>query len=306
MADSALTESIYKMTDQFINFFPTLVAIIILIIVGWILGKFLGKYGSKILDKIGLDDLIDKTVMGDMIHKGGMSSVAFFAAVIRWFVYLIFAVIIIDLMKIQVVADFMTRLIEFIPLIISAFTVLIIGLLIVDFIGNLIKNILIATGVDDRINKSAIGEPLVASGLTVSAIVSGLIKLFGYLIFITAAVEILQFTLITNFLVAAINYLPSLLTGIVILVIGLLALDFFMDYIQATMKGMNVEGAEVMVPLLRGFLFFIVILMALDVMLINTSIFYIFLGPLAWGFAIVVAFKWGVKEAIVAYAQSRK
>jgi hypothetical protein len=305
MANS-ITDSLYNMADQFISFVPTLIAIIVLAILGWILGKLLGKYGSQILDKVGLDDLIRKTVLGDMIRKGGMSIVDFFAAVIRWFVYLIFAVIIIDLMNIQIVADFMTHIIEFIPLIISALIVLIIGLLIVDFIGDLIKKILIAVGVDDMINKSNVGSAMAASGMTVSSIVSGLIKVFGYLIFITASVEILRFSLITNFLVSAINYLPSLLTGVVILIIGLLVIDFFMDYIQATMKGMNVEGVDVMAPLLRGFLFLIVILMALDIMLIDTGIFYIFLGPLAWGFAIVVAFRWGVKEAMVAYAQSKK
>jgi len=57
---------------------------------------------------------------------------------------------------------------------------------------------------------------------------------------------------------------------------------------------------------LRGFLFLIVILVALDTMLVNTGILYLFLGPLAWGVAIVIAFKYGVKDAIVAYAKERK
>ena len=39
--------------------------------------------------------------------------------------------------------------------------------------------------------------------------------------------------------------------------------------------------------------------------LVNTSILYLFFGPLAWGIAIVVAFKYGVKDAI-AYARERK
>jgi hypothetical protein len=304
MANS-ITDSLTNMADLFISFVPTLIVVILLTILGWILGKLLGKFGSEILDKIGLDNLLEKTVIGDIIKKAEMSIVGFFAAVIRWFVYLIFAVMIIDQLDIQIVANFITHIIEFIPRIISALVVLIIGLLIVDFIGNLVKKIIMATGVDDKIMGSNVGGPMAAGGLAPSSIISGLIKLFGYLIFITAAVEILQFALITNFLVGVINYLPSLFTGILILIVGLLAIDFFMDYIQATMKGMNVEGAEVIGPILRGFLFLIITLMALDVMLINTSIFYIFLGPLAWGFAIVVAFRWGVKEAIVAYAQSK-
>ncbi len=80
-----------------------------------------------------------------------------------------------------------------------------------------------------------------------------------------------------------------------------------MDYLTSTIRGMNIEGTQIILPLLRGFLFLIVILVALDTMLVNTSILYLFFGPLAWGgIAIVVAFKYGVKDAIVAYARERK
>ena len=69
---------------------------------------------------------------------------------------------------------------------------------------------------------------------------------------------------------------------------------------------MEVEGANVWIPLLKGFLALILILLALDTMLIDTSIFYLLIGPLAWGIAVVVAFKWGIKEALVAYAKEKK
>lgn len=305
MVESQILDSVYGMAGQFINFIPTLVAVIVLAIVGWILGKILGNIGSKILDKIGLDDMIDKTAIGDMIKKAEMETVGLFAAIIRWFIYLIFAVIIIDLLNIQVVALFITQLITYVPLIATALFILVLGLLIVDFIAGIIKKVLVATGVDDTIMASAMGKTMKAGNITASGVVSGLVKLFGYLLFITVAIEILQFTMLTAFMLSVVNYLPSLFTGVIILMVGLLAIDLFMDYIQTTMKGMKVEGVDVVLPLLRGFLFLIIILMALDVMLINTSIFYIFLGPLAWGFAIVVAFKWGVKEAVLAYAKTK-
>ncbi|TFH41919.1 MAG: hypothetical protein E4G94_07155, partial [ANME-2 cluster archaeon] len=90
MANS-ITDSLTNMADLFISFVPTLIVVILLTILGWILGKLLGKFGSEILDKIGLDNLLEKTVIGDIIKKAEMSIVGFFAAVIRWFVYLIFA-----------------------------------------------------------------------------------------------------------------------------------------------------------------------------------------------------------------------
>lgn len=294
------------MTDKIISFIPTLVAIILLIIVGKILGSVIGKIGAKVLDKIGLDDLIDKTIIGGMIKKANMSTVGFFESIIRWFIYIIFAVIIIDLLQIQVVADFITMIILYIPLIISALVVLLIGLLIVDFVSDLVKTLLVATGVDEKVEKTSFGASIKAGGTSASGIISGLIRIIGYLIFLTAVADILQLTMITQLLIDITQYLPRLLTGILILLIGVLSIDIVMDYLAGTVKGMNIEGAEIILPLLRGFLLVIVILVSLDTMLIDTSILYLFFGPLAWGIAVVVAFKYGVKDAIVAYAKERK
>ncbi|WP_135611830.1 hypothetical protein [Methanococcoides sp. AM1] len=306
MAESPILESLYGMVDQFIAFIPTLIAVIVLLIVGKIVGKALGKIGSKILDKVGLDDLIDKTALGGMIQKTGTTTVETFDAIIRWFIYIIFAVIIIDLLKIQIVADFITQIILFLPLIVSALITLIIGLLVVDFLAGLIKTIIMASGVDDTIGKSGIGKGLEASGLTTSGIIAGIVKIFGYLIFILAASNILGLDVISNFLTGILDYIPNVFAGVLILVVGLLVIDFLTDYLRGIMEGMEVEGTNVWIPLLKGFLALILILLALDTMLIDTSIFYLLIGPLAWGIAVVVAFKWGIKEALVAYAKEKK
>ncbi|KGK97778.1 hypothetical protein LI82_08370 [Methanococcoides methylutens] len=306
MVESAILDSFYVMADQFISFIPTLVAVIVLLIVGKFVGKALGSLGSKALDKVGLDDLIDKTSLGGMIKKTGTSTVGMFDAIIRWFIYIIFGVIIIDLLQIQVVADFITQIILFLPLIASALLTLIIGLLVVDFLADLVKNIVKASSVDEKIGKSSIGKGLEAAELTTSSIIAGIVKVFGYIIFILAASNILGLNVVSDFLVSILNYIPNLFAGILILVIGLLAIDFLTDYLAGILEGMEVEGANVWVPLLRGFLALVLILLALDAMLIDTSIFYLLIGPLAWGIAIVVAFKWGIKEVLVAYAKERK
>lgn len=77
LVQTEITNSLLNMVDQFIAFIPTLVAIIILIIVGKIVGTFLGKLGARLLDRIGLDDLVDKTIIGGMIRRGQMSTVGF-------------------------------------------------------------------------------------------------------------------------------------------------------------------------------------------------------------------------------------
>lgn len=306
MVESPILESIYSMLDQAITFIPTLIAVILLLIVGAIVGKALGKIGSKILDKIGLDDLIDKTTIGDMIGRTQTTTVGLFDAVIRWFIYLIFAVIIIDLLNIQIVADFIASIILYIPLVLSAIVVLLIGLLLVDFLADLVNNVLVASGIDERVGSTSMGSALSSSNVSISSILAGIVRAFGYLIFITAALNILELYIIAEVVQSFINYLPNLFVGVIILLMGLLIIDFFADYMGSMLENMNVEGSNVWIPALRGFLAFIVVMLALDAMLIDTSIFYIFVGPLAWGFAVVVAFKWGIKEALVEYAKARK
>lgn len=306
MVVEEVMNSVYDMINQFIAFIPTLVAIILLIIIGSVLGKFLGKIGARILDKIGLDDLIDRTVIGGMIRRGQMSTIGFFEAVIRWFIYIIFAIIILDLLNIEVVNDFVNLVIYYIPLVISAIIVLVIGLLIVDFISDLLKKLLLSIGVDEKFEQTTFGRSLRSGGLSISGIISGIVRIFGYLIFLTAASDILRLTVVTNLLISFTQYLPRLVTGILIFLVGILIIDIVMDYLSGTIRDMKIEGADIFIPLLRGFLLLIVVLVALDTMLVDTGILYLFFGPLAWGVAIVIAFKYGVKDAITAYARERK
>lgn len=306
MATTPIMDSLYVMMNQLIAFIPTLIAVIVLLIVGIIAGKAIGKIGSKVLDKIGLDDLIDKTSIGSMISRTQITTVEFFEATIRWFIYLIFAVIIIDLLEIQIVADFITTIILYVPLILSAILILIIGLLVVDFIADLVKNVLVASGLDEKISKTSFGSAMSSSNMTISGIISGIVRVFGYLLFITAALNILELYMIAAVIESILNYLPNLFAGVIILLIGLLAIDLLADYMGSMLENMDVEGSNIWIPALRGFLAFIVIMLALDSMLIDTSIFYLFVGPLAWGLAVVVAFKWGIKEALVEYAKAKK
>lgn len=306
MANPSVTSSVYDLTGETISFLPTLLAVIILIIVGWIAGRALGKIGASVLDRIGLDDLIEKTSLGTMFDRSQVTVVEFFDAAIRWFVYIVFAVIIIDLLQIQIVADFITTIILYIPIILSALLVLIIGLLVVDFLADLIENIIVASGVDERLESTSYGSAMKSSGVTFSSLAAWIFKLFGYLVFIVAALDILNLPMIAVVVGEILAYLPNLFAGLLILVVGLLAIDLFADYIGSMMKTMDVEGSDIWIPALRGFLALVVVLLALDTLLIDTSIFYILLEPLAWGIAIVVAFRWGIKEAIVAYARERK
>lgn len=241
MVQTEVTSSLYNMLDQFIAFIPTLVAIILLIIIGTVLGKALGRIGATVLDKIGLDDLVDRTIVGGMLRRAD-EYCWLFDAVIRWFVYIVFAIIILDLLNIEVVNNFVDLIIYYVPLVISALIVLLIGLLIVDFICDLLQKVLISTGIEEKFEQTTIGASVRSGGMTISGIIAGIVRIFGYLIFLTAASDILQLTMITDLLIDITQYLPRVIVAIIILMVGgVLSIDIVMDYLSGAVKGMEVK-----------------------------------------------------------------
>jgi len=193
----------------------------------------------------------------------------------------------------------------FTPKLIAAFAVLIIGLFIGQIVGRLVTRVLEATKVSKVIEETPLGEIAKQTGMDFSEFLSGVARWFMYLIFIMASVDILDVELFSQFLKRVVDYLPSLIAGIVILVLGLVFADFVLDWIKNITKSMDIEGGEILDVGMRIVFFLVITLLALDQMRIDTSIIYLFLNPLAWALAVVVVFKWGVKGVVIEYAKTK-
>ena len=72
-----------------IDMLPKIAGTIIVLIIGWIVGRIIGKGISQVLDRVGVDDALRKTVIGKALERSGVTVVRFFDLIIRWFIYLI-------------------------------------------------------------------------------------------------------------------------------------------------------------------------------------------------------------------------
>jgi xanthine/uracil permease len=196
--------------------------------------------------------------------------------------------------------------IGFTPKIIAAFVILIIGFLVGRLIGRVVARILEAAKINKVIEDTPLGDIVSHTGMDILEFLDALARWFIYLIFIMAAVNILNIALFSQFLERTVDYLPSFIAGVVILIVGLAVADFMVNWIKNITKTMNIQGGELLEAAIRVFLFLVIALLALDQMRIDTSIIRLFLGPLAWALAIVVIFKWGVKDALVEYAKAKR
>ena len=115
-----------------VTFLPKIVGAIVILLIGWIVGRMFGKFVSKVLDKVGLDDIIRKTSLGQNIEKSGLNLVKLFDLLIRWFVYLIAIMGATNVLEIEFLSNFMDKLVSYIPNIAAFLIVLVGGFVLVD------------------------------------------------------------------------------------------------------------------------------------------------------------------------------
>ena len=195
---------------------------------------------------------------------------------------------------------------SYIPQVFGALVILFLGLVIGNIVGRVGAKVLDKIGVDDAIEKTPIGDIIKTTKMSVVGFMDAIIRWFVYLIFIMAAVDVLNMSVVSNMIGQIVMYLPNLFSGIVILIGGIIVVDILADWIESVVKGMKIEGGKQVLLAVRAFMFLIIAILAMDQFLIDTTIIYTFLAPGAWAVAAVIAFKYGVKDALVAYAKELK
>lgn len=185
-------------------------------------------------------------------------------------------------------------IIQFIPALIGAIIILIIGWIVGRVAGGILSKLLQKTNIDESVGKTDFGMTLERSGMTISWLFGSLIKWFIYLIFIMAAVNVLNIPIFADFLNAVVLYIPNLIAGVLVLVIGLIAVNYLMKWVGGMLKEQDVPFTNWIVMGLQALLSLVVIVIALDQWRIQTAIIYTFLVPLAWGISAGLAIAIGI------------
>jgi hypothetical protein len=195
-----------------------------------------------------------------------------------------------------------------IPRIIGAIIVLIIGYIVGKVLGGLVQKILEKAKADEKIIKNTLIERrLTTINMSFSRLIGVLVSIFFYVVFILAAIDILGIEMLSNFVNQVLLYLPNLIAGILILVIGLIAVEWITKFVKNTTKEYKVMSADLITMFLKAVLVLVVIVITLDQWMIDTSIIYTFIQPLAWGVAaaIAVSFGWGFKDVVADWSKKK-
>jgi hypothetical protein len=138
---AALMTSMAAALAMFFSAIPKILGFLVIVIVGWLLASLVEKGVAAILRAIKFNDLAARSGLADFVNKmgTGTDSAGMIGAVVKWFIRLIALVVAFDALGLPAVSDVLRQLLLWLPNVIVALVVLVIGGLAARALSNLVR-----------------------------------------------------------------------------------------------------------------------------------------------------------------------
>lgn len=123
------------------SYVPTIFGAIIILVVGWIIAKFIEAIVVRALKAARLDAVSDKAGVANMLAQGDIKWTLseLIGVIIYWVVMLSVLAAVLNILNLTVAGDLLSRMVAYIPNIIVAIFVLVLGSFLASFIAGIVR-----------------------------------------------------------------------------------------------------------------------------------------------------------------------
>lgn len=138
---TVLLEPARVVLAQIGQFLVNVLLVIIILIVGWVISKAIKSLIAQLLKALKLDDLSKRIEMDELLKKGGIthSLSELISVIFYWLALLITFVVAVNAIGLTTAADLLNRITLYIPNIIAAIFILILGMFVATVLRNIVK-----------------------------------------------------------------------------------------------------------------------------------------------------------------------
>ena len=282
---------IEQLTEETINYLGLAFYIIVVFVVGYFMGLVVSSAFKRLLLIQELENALVR--YGAMTTKLWGSIVRFLSQYLKWFVTML-VLTTTEIAFLEDVAGFLGDLFWFILLTVA-------GLLIGGIIFRVVKNALDSLGLEDWLTQHKVDGAF--GGLTLSDIISGILKWYVVLLFANEGTVKLKLPIISTFIAELVTYIPEALSGIVIVILSLLIARFTSERIRER----KISYRESFALVVESIITFFGIVLALPILIQNVDVtiltdsFRILIAGVA--LAVGIAGGLGLKDHIAQTAQ---
>ena len=196
----------------------------------------------------------------------------------------------------------------FLPKLVGALIVLFIGYIIAKIIKRVLTEVLRKIKFNDVADKVGVNGFMSKAGLKSDA--SGMMGSMGYwmVMFTTLTLFFSNLGLpeVSGLLQQAVAFIPKLLVGCILLIVGMFAANFLRDMVVATLKGGGFESPNLVGNITYGAVMFLVVSMVLNQIGIGGDIVNTLVTSVLGGVSIAVAIAFGLGGKDWAASQIKK
>ena len=138
----AILVSVTAALVALLSFLPALIGAIILLAIGWFLSSLIARVITTLLRRVGFDTVAQRTGVTGFITMTGArdaSASMILGELVKWLIRLIFIEMAAEALHISAVTTLINRVVLFIPNLIIALVVLMIGVMIANFVAGIAR-----------------------------------------------------------------------------------------------------------------------------------------------------------------------
>jgi len=138
---TALMSSLTEAMAMLFSAVPKILGFLVIVLAGWFIASLAEKAVAAILRTIHFNDLAERSGFADFVRKMGMNtdSSGMIGLVVKWFIRLIALVVAFDALGLPAVSDVLRQLLLWLPNVIVALMVLVIGGLAAHALSNVVR-----------------------------------------------------------------------------------------------------------------------------------------------------------------------
>ncbi|MFA5157018.1 MAG: hypothetical protein WC532_06470 [Candidatus Omnitrophota bacterium] len=170
-----LLEPAKLMLEQIGQFMINVLLVLVILVIGWLVAKVLKTVVTRILRVVKLDDLSDRIELESLLAKGGIkySLSEMLGVIVYWLTMLITFMVAVNAVGLTIAADLLNRIVLYVPSIIAAVFILILGM----FIATLLKNIVVTIATNAGLSEEKLLGKVVEAIVMIFAIIMALEQL---------------------------------------------------------------------------------------------------------------------------------
>lgn len=184
------------------------------------------------------------------------------------------------------------RFLFFLPNLVGAVLILIVGWIVAVGLDRLITQILQQLKVDATLGRVGTKTFFQRTGwnIEISEFFGGLVRWTILLVAFLAAADVLGLSRVTDFLNSILEYLPSVFVAVAILLIGMLGANFFAGVVRGAVGAANVHSAQSLAAVTKWVIYIFTFAAALNQLGIASAI----IQPFLWALFFMLALAGGL------------